>query len=78
MAKIKRGKVKGEGIKGRKIAAASRVSLYRFPFTFTRPFSPAHGRRQSCTVQPRGGVPQPEPTYSPSSTMHGTVGSPSE
>src|SRR2546425_6509050 len=31
--------------------------------------------RQSCTVQPRSGSPQPDCRYFPSSTMHGTVGS---
>src|ERR1041385_4051916 len=34
--------------------------------------------RQSCTVQPRSGSPQPDCTYCPSLTMHGTVGSPPE
>src|SRR5436853_4969338 len=41
-------------------------------------FIDGHTARQSCTVQPRKGSPQPDCTYFPFSTMHGTVGSPFE
>src|SRR5215213_7251195 len=67
----KRKKVKG------KSEAATLDQLLPFTF-FLLPSLARQTADQSCTVQPRGGVPQPEPTYSPFSTMQGTVGSPSE